>query len=186
MRALGATMLAALVLPACALAHVTIAPPFVNDGIASKISFEAPNERAPHATIELRTSAPPGVRIVSAAAPPGWRVALSGSTVTWSGGRIEGTRTVAFPLRVLAKRPGRHVFLPLRPALRRRRDGEVEGKSQRPSRAGRRRPLGASVGGDCGGAGGRGRDRRKFGRRPRAAASHTSRSIAGRGATVAP
>ena len=52
-------MLAALVLPACALAHVTIAPPFVNDGIASKISFEAPNERAPHATIELRTSAPP-------------------------------------------------------------------------------------------------------------------------------
>ena len=105
-------MLAALVLPACALAHVTIAPPFVNDGIASKISFEAPNERAPHATIELRTSAPPGVRIVSAAAPPGWRVALSGSTVTWSGGRIEGTRTVAFPLRVLAKvRAGTYSFL---------------------------------------------------------------------------
>ena len=125
-------------LPACALAHVTVAPPFVEDGVASKIAFEAPNERAPHATIELRTTAPPGVRIVSAAAPPGWRVALERLDSDVERGRIEGTRTVAFPLRGARAGPGRHVFLPLRPALRRRRDGEVEGRPQRPSRAGGR------------------------------------------------
>ena len=41
----------ALVLPAAARAHVTIAPPFVEDGVETEITFETPNERPPHATI---------------------------------------------------------------------------------------------------------------------------------------
>jgi uncharacterized protein YcnI len=111
-RVLRATLLAALVLPACAVAHVTIDPPFVNDGVASKIAFKAPNERSPHATIELRTTAPPGIRIVSAAAPAGWHAVVDGSTATWTGGRIKGTAIVAFTVRVLAKvRAGTYSFL---------------------------------------------------------------------------
>ena len=112
MKVLCATLLAALTLPACAVAHVTIDPPFVNDGVASKIAFQAPNERSPHATVELRTTAPPGIRIVSAAAPAGWHAVVKGSTATWTGGRIEGTTTVAFSVRVLAKvRAGTYSFL---------------------------------------------------------------------------
>ena len=112
MRALCAAVLAVLVLPAGALAHVTIDPPFVYDGVESEIAFEAPNERAPHATIELRTTAPRGVRIISATAPAGWRAVVSGSKVTWTNGRIEGTaRQVAFPVRVLARvRAGTYSF----------------------------------------------------------------------------
>jgi uncharacterized protein YcnI len=111
-RALYVTLLAALVLPAGALAHVTIDPPFVNDGVESEIAFQTPNERAPHVTIEMRTTAPPGMRIVSAPAPAGWHAVVSGSTATWTGGRIEGTRTVAFSMRVLARvRAGTYSFL---------------------------------------------------------------------------
>jgi uncharacterized protein YcnI len=111
-RALCAAVLAVLALPAGALAHVTIDPPFVSDGVESEITFEAPNERAPHATIEVRTTAPPGVRIISATAPAGWRALVSGSKVTWTNGRIEGTRIVGFPVRVLAHvRAGTYSFL---------------------------------------------------------------------------
>jgi uncharacterized protein YcnI len=111
-RALCAAALAALVLPAGALAHVTINPPFVSNGVESDIAFQAPNERAPRATVELRTTAPPGVRVISATAPPGWRVVVSGSNVTWTNGRIEGTHIVAFPVRVLARvRAGTYSFL---------------------------------------------------------------------------
>ena len=79
MRILATAALAALVLPAAAVAHVTVSPPFVEDGVESEIAFQTPNERTPHATVESRTTAPPGVRIVSASAPTGWRAVVSGS-----------------------------------------------------------------------------------------------------------
>ena len=108
---LPAAAAAALALPAAAGAHVTVKPPFVEAGVATGVAFETPNERAPKATVELATTVPPGVEIVSAGAPPGWTSAVSGSTVTWSGGRIEGQRVVSFPLRVLARvRAGTYRF----------------------------------------------------------------------------
>ena len=100
MRALLLATAAALALPGLAAAHVTVKPAFVNDGVETEIAFQAPNERAPHATVSLSTTAPPGIRIVSASAPPGWRATVSGSTATWTGGRIEGIRVVSFPVRV--------------------------------------------------------------------------------------
>ena len=59
-------------LPAVAAAHVTIAPPFVQDGLASTIVFETPNERPPHATTALSVTAPPGIAVDGADAPAGW------------------------------------------------------------------------------------------------------------------
>ncbi len=53
--------------------------------------------------MELRTTAPPGIEIVSARAPAGWSATVAGSTVTWSGGRIEGSRVVAFPVSLNAR-----------------------------------------------------------------------------------
>ena len=100
MRTLLLATVAALVLPTLAAAHVTVAPPFVNAGVETEIALQTPNERAPHATVSLSTTAPPGVRIVSASAPPGWSASVSGSTATWTGGRIEGNQVVAFRIRI--------------------------------------------------------------------------------------
>jgi len=93
---------AALALPAVAPAHVTIAPPFVEDGVATDISMTIPNERPPHATVTLAATVPAGISIVSATAPEGWVATVDGSTVTWSGGRITERADVAFPVRIVA------------------------------------------------------------------------------------
>jgi uncharacterized protein YcnI len=111
-RFLAAVAAAALALPAAAVAHVTIAPPFVDDGVPTRIAFQLPNERPPHATIGLTVTAPPGIALGVATAPPGWRAAVDGSQVTWTGGRITGRRTVDFPVRVTARvRAGTVAFL---------------------------------------------------------------------------
>lgn len=110
-QALLAAAAVTVALPVAAAAHVTVKPPFVEAGVATEIAFETPNERAPSATVELRTTAPPGVEIVSAGAPAGWQATVSGSSVTWRGGRIDGTLVVAFPVRVLARvRAGTYAF----------------------------------------------------------------------------
>jgi hypothetical protein len=91
-----------LFFPAAGSAHVTITPPFVEDGAGTEIVFETPNERPPHATTTLSVTAPDGIAVVSAAAPAGWAAAVEGSTVTWSGGRIERRAAVTFPMRIVA------------------------------------------------------------------------------------
>jgi hypothetical protein len=105
------TALVALVVPTAAGAHVTIAPPFVQDGVVTTIAFQLPNERPPHATTRLTVTAPPGVEIRSARAPAGWQATLQGGTATWTGGRLEGRRTVDFPITVYARvRAGTYGF----------------------------------------------------------------------------
>ncbi len=109
-RALGVAAIA-LIVPAAAAAHVIVSPPFVEDGVESKIAFTMPNERPPHATIAIRTTAPHGITVVSAAAPAGWKATVDGSTVTWSGGRHENRESASFPVRILARvRAGTYAF----------------------------------------------------------------------------
>jgi uncharacterized protein YcnI len=101
----------ALALPAAALAHVTIAPSYVDLNTPATITFETPNERAPHTTVSLTIDAPPGVALSRAAPPPGWKLDLTTTHARWSGGQIGGTTTVGFPVRVLARtRLGDQVF----------------------------------------------------------------------------
>jgi uncharacterized protein YcnI len=101
----------ALVIPATVSAHITIAPPFVEDGVESTISFETPNERPPQATTTISVTAPPGIEVVSATAPAGWQELVNGSTVTWSGGRLEDRAAVSFSMRVRAAvRAGTYAF----------------------------------------------------------------------------
>lgn len=101
----------ALVLPAAGLAHVTIAPPFVEDGVEATISFETPNERPPHATTAVVVTAPAGIAVVSATAPAGWKALAEGQTVTWSGGRLEDRAAVSYSMRVRARvRAGTYAF----------------------------------------------------------------------------
>ena len=71
--------------------------------------------------MSLAIDAPPGVAFESAPAPPGWKLDVTTTRVAWSGGRIEGTRTVAFQIRVLARtRAGNQIFR----AVQRYDDGE--------------------------------------------------------------
>ena len=100
---LAATVVCLLVAPASAWAHVTMSPPFVDADARSTVSFELPNERPPHATISLEVKAPPGIELASATPPAGWKLQLERGRARWTGGRIEGRRTVAFPLVVTAR-----------------------------------------------------------------------------------
>ena len=92
---------AALAFPGRAPAHVTITPAYVEADAPTTIRFETPNERKPHATVSLSIEAPPGVAFSAVAAPSGWKLDVQPTRVRWTGGRIEGTRTIAFPIRVL-------------------------------------------------------------------------------------
>jgi uncharacterized protein YcnI len=94
-----------------ALAHVTIAPSYVDAGATSTITFETPNERPPHATISLSIEAPPGVAFSRVTPPAGWTLSLTTTSARWTGGRIGGRRTVGFPVRALTRtRVGNQVF----------------------------------------------------------------------------
>lgn len=111
MRRLAAIVVAALALPAAAAAHVEISPPFVEDGVETRIALAAPNERPPHATVTLRATAPAGLTVISAGAPAGWTAAVNGSTVTWTGGRLEDRESASFPIRIVARvRAGTYAF----------------------------------------------------------------------------
>jgi uncharacterized protein DUF1775 len=104
-RALVAAAATALAACAAAAAHVTIAPPFVEADAPTRIAFEMPNERQGRVTVTLDVDAPPGVELAAAPAPAGWKLDVTfGRHARWTGGRIAGRRTVAFPLEVTARR----------------------------------------------------------------------------------
>jgi len=86
-RALCATVAGALILPAAALAHVNVLPAFLEGGQQTTLLFTAPNERPPHAVIELSVTVPEGVDLTRLAPPPGWSLTISGTQAVWSGGR---------------------------------------------------------------------------------------------------
>jgi hypothetical protein len=107
----AAAAAAALSLPPVAAAHIVLTPGFVPDGEETQVTFEVPNERPPHATIEVVASSPAGITIVSADAPPGWLATVDGKTVTWRAGRITGRDTSRFPIRIAPRvRAGTYVF----------------------------------------------------------------------------
>ncbi len=111
MRRLLLATAVALIVPAAAYAHVTIQPSFVEDGVETEISFETPNERPPNETISLSVTAPPGVSINSASSPPGWTANVRGASVMWTGGRLVGSTTTAFPVHITARvRAGTYSF----------------------------------------------------------------------------
>ena len=88
---------------------MTLTPAFVEDGVPTTITFQAPNERAPHAMTMFSVTAPPGITVESATAPAGWKAAVSGRMVTWTGGRLTGTAELGFPIRVKTRvRAGNH------------------------------------------------------------------------------
>jgi hypothetical protein len=88
----------ALTLPAAALAHVTVLPPYLEDDQRTTLVFSAPNERAPHAVVRLTVTVPTGIDLSRAAAPSGWTLTLSARRATWSGGRTAPRQVGRFRL----------------------------------------------------------------------------------------
>ena len=176
----------ALVVVSTGAAHVTLSPAFVEAGVGSTVLFETPNEREGRATTSLRLEAPPGVELGAVAAPAGWELALDDGVATWTGGRIEGTDVVSFPLEVTARtEPGNETFR-RGPALRRRRERALGGIADR--RPGHGRGCAAQQLGRAVAAGAVGLAVIGDQPRPRVApaAATTSGEIAEPGATVAP
>jgi uncharacterized protein YcnI len=102
-RALLAGVVATLVLPTIALAHVTVLPTFLENGRRSTLVFSAPNERAPHAVTRLTVTVPPGIELANTSAPPGWTLELAAGKATWSGGRTAPSTIGRFPLRATSE-----------------------------------------------------------------------------------
>src|SRR5262245_7242 len=92
----------ALALAPVAASHVTASPSFVSVGTPAIVVFHTPNERPPHATTSLRLQAPAGVDLAVSDPPQGWQLSVSEGVATWTGGRIEKSSVVAFPLQVTA------------------------------------------------------------------------------------
>jgi uncharacterized protein YcnI len=108
---IAAVVASALAVVPPAAAHVTARPPFVEAGVRTSVFFETPNERAQHATTSLELQAPTGFEVEARDPPPGWSVDVDGRTARWTGGRIEGTSTVAFQLELTARtRAGLETF----------------------------------------------------------------------------
>ena len=87
--ALGAL---ALLAPAAALAHGSIVPAAAPAGGEQRFVLTIPNtlQGGPQ-VIEVAVTAPEGVELLSAEAnQPRWTARVSGQTVTWEGGPIEG------------------------------------------------------------------------------------------------
>ena len=99
----GAALLVLLLATAPrALAHVTASPSFVAQGEETELAIAVPNERAPRSTTGLVIEVPAGITLVGATSPPGWSREIAKRRVTWRGGRISGTDSIEFKMRVRA------------------------------------------------------------------------------------
>jgi uncharacterized protein YcnI len=85
--ALLAGAISALALPSVALAHVTVLPPYLEDGQRSTLIFTAPNERPPHSVTRLTVTLPAGIELADTPTASGWRLDLTPGKATWTGGR---------------------------------------------------------------------------------------------------
>lgn len=88
-----------------ALAHVTASPSFIAQGEGTQLAIAVPNERAPRSTTGLVIELPVGITLLGTASPPGWSSDVANNRVTWTGGRISGTDSITFTMRVRATAP---------------------------------------------------------------------------------
>lgn len=96
--AAAAALLVALASPAAA--HVTVQPPEVAAGGYAKLTFRVPNERDDAATTKLEVELPAGIDGARLKPVPGWTGTLDGTTITWTGGRIEPGQFQEFDISV--------------------------------------------------------------------------------------
>jgi uncharacterized protein YcnI len=100
-----AAVIAALVLPAAALAHAHVSPSVVEKGHSEVFTLAVPTEKDNATTTSIQLSPPEGFNIDSFVPAPGWKrtVQQNGSgedavitKVTWTGGSVPTGENAAF------------------------------------------------------------------------------------------
>ena len=89
----------ALVFAAPASAHLSVSPTRVGVGEAVDLTFGAPNEDDDLGIDHVTLTAPAGFELDDAEAKPGWTQSRTGSSVTWTGGRIPKGEYATFGIR---------------------------------------------------------------------------------------
>lgn len=89
-----------LAVPGAASAHVTVEPAQADAATEITATFRVPNERDTDPTTKIDLQLPEGVTGAQPQPVDGWESSVQGRTVTWTGGRIEGTDARRFPVRL--------------------------------------------------------------------------------------
>jgi uncharacterized protein YcnI len=100
-RVLVAVVVAALVVPASAAAHVGATPPFLAAGSSDTVHFDVPNELNEPMT-GFSVTVPAGFEIEHAHPVEGWNSSFSASTATWKGGALAAGVSVTFGVELRA------------------------------------------------------------------------------------
>ena len=101
----------ALVFVPSAWAHLSVSPTRVGVGEAVDLTFGAPNEDDDLGVDHVTLTVPAGFDLDDAEAKPGWTQSRSGSSITWSGGRIPKGEYGTFAIRGTApSTPGTVTF----------------------------------------------------------------------------
>jgi uncharacterized protein YcnI len=101
----------ALVIVPSAWAHLSVSPTRVSVGEAVDLTFDAPNEDSDLGVDHVTLTVPAGFDLDDAEAKPGWTQAKTGSSITWSGGRIPRDEYATFGIRGTApSTPGTVTF----------------------------------------------------------------------------
>jgi uncharacterized protein YcnI len=98
--AVAAVLVLAFAAPASA--HVAIQPAEAAQGSYAKLAFRVPNEQDNAATVKLEVQLPTDQKFqsVSVRPLPGWTSAVTATTITWTGGRIEPGQFQEFEISV--------------------------------------------------------------------------------------
>jgi uncharacterized protein YcnI len=103
--ALGAALLAALVVAAAAMAHAKVSPPIVQKGTDNVFTVAVPTESETAATTAVELNVPEGFGIDAVMPAPGWHIATqktgSGENaditkITWTGGSVPSEQATDF------------------------------------------------------------------------------------------
>jgi uncharacterized protein YcnI len=95
--ALGALVaLAALASAAAASAHAIVSPAVALDKKLQQFTLSVPTEKEGLATTEIELTVPAGFAIDSYEPSPGWKRAATGTSVTWTGGRVPTEEDAVF------------------------------------------------------------------------------------------
>lgn len=92
----GVTLLVASLATGSAAGHILPSPTFIAQGSPTTISLAVPNERAPHATVGVELIVPRRFTATSVGTTAGFTETRRGQTITWRGGRIQGSNLATF------------------------------------------------------------------------------------------
>ncbi len=118
MRSAHAVALAALVVPAAALAHAVVYPRASPPGAYEKYVLRVPNEKDTSVTTRVEIQFPAAVRVVSFGDVAGWRLQVSRDTsgriaaASWTGA-LPPERFVEFPFVAVNPREERRLVWPV-------------------------------------------------------------------------